>query len=308
MDLPGLPHVVFACCLSAPRAGCVPTVSEARNVRRIVRVVLVASVAIVIVVGVMWVAQRRLIYYPSQVLPDVSTVLPGAEEVTFPTDDGLTLAAWLVPATGDSYGVTVVVFNGNAGNRGDRVSLANSLAERGYGVLLVGYRGYGGNPGTPTEDGLLADGRAAVAFLEARPDVDADRLVYFGESLGAAVAIGVADERPPAALVLRSPFTSLPDVASVHYPFLPVSVLLRDRYPNLERIRGIEVPVLVVAGSADSVVPAAQSRSVFEAASEPKEFVLIEGADHNDFELTAGDRLVDAVTVFLDNVFLPGSG
>lgn len=280
----------------------------ARKTRHIVRAVLIVTLAILFVIGVTWLAQRRLIYFPSQVLPDVATVLPGAEEVTFPTDDGLTLAGWFVPAAQDADWATVVVFQGNAGNRGDRALLGRALADRGYGVLLVGYRGYGGNPGSPTEDGLLADGRAAVAYLESRPDVDADRLVYFGESLGAAVAIGVADKRPPAALVLRSPFTSLVDVASVHYPFLPVSLLLRDRYPNLERIRGIEVPVLVIAGSADTVVPASQSRSVFEAASEPKEFVMIDGADHNDVELTEGDRLVTAVAAFLDRVLLDGSG
>jgi fermentation-respiration switch protein FrsA (DUF1100 family) len=120
-------------------------------------------------------------------------------------------------------------------------------------------------------------------------------LAYFGESLGAAVAIGLAEQRPPAALVLRSPFVSLPDIGSVHYPFLPTSLLLWDRYPNLERISGIEVPVLVVAGTADSIVPIAQSRQLYEAASEPKEFVMIEGADHNDFELTAGSQLMDEV-------------
>jgi hypothetical protein len=279
----------------------------ARSVRRIVSVVVIMALAMLVAVGVIWVFQRRFIYFPSQVLPDLVAVLPGAEEVTFPTEDGLTLAAWLVPAAGDANGGTVVLFNGNAGNRGDRTPLAQALAERGYGVLLVDYRGYGENPGSPTEDGLLADGRAAVAYLETRPDVDADRLAYFGESLGAAVAIGLAEQRPPAALVLRSPFVSLPDIGSVHYPFLPTSVLLWDRYPNLERIRGIEVPVLVVAGSADTIVPVAQSRRLYEAASEPKVFVLIEGADHNDFELTAGDQLVAEVAAFLDNVILPGS-
>ena len=275
--------------------------------RRVVRVVVIVALAVLLAIGVMWVFQRRFIYFPSQVLPDVAAVLPGAEEVVFPTDDGLTLAAWWVPAAGDANGGTVVVFNGNAGNRGDRIPLALALAERGYGLLLVDYRGYGGNPGRPTEDGLLADGRAAVAYLETRPDVDADRLVYFGESLGAAVAIGLAEQEPPAALVLRSPFASLPDIGSVHYPFLPTSVLLWDRYPNLERIRGIEVPVLVVAGSADSIVPVAQSQRLYEAASAPKVFVMIEGADHNDFELTAGDELVAEVAAFLDNMILPGS-
>ena len=268
---------------------------------------MAGSLVMLVAVGVMWVLQRRLIYFPSQIVPDVASVLPGVEEVTFSTEDGLTLTAWWVPAAGEANGGTVVVFNGNAGNRADRTPLAQALAERGYGVLLVDYRGYGANPGRPTEDGLLADGSAAVAYLETRPDVDPDRLVYFGESLGAAVAIGLAEQRPPAALVLRSPFTSLPDIGSVHSPVLPLSVLLWDRYPNLERIRGIEVPVLVVAGSADSIVPVSQSQRLYEAAAHPKGLVMIEGADHNDFELTAGNQLVAEVAAFLDETILLGS-
>jgi len=280
----------------------------ARSVRRAVSVVVIMALALLLVLGVVWVFQRRFIYFPSQVLPDVAAVLPGAEEVTFPTEDGLMLAAWWLPGSGDANGGTVVVFNGNAGNRGDRAPLARALTKRGYSVLLLDYRGYGGNPGSPTEDGLLTDGEAAVAYLETRADVDADRLAYFGESLGAAVAIGLAEQRPPAALVLRSPFASLPEIGSYHYPFLPTSILLWDRYPNLERIREIEVPVLVVAGSADSIVPVAQSRRLYEAASEPKVFVMIEGADHNDLELSAGDQMVAQIADFLDGVILPGSG
>lgn len=266
------------------------------------------ALALLVMVGAMWVFQRSLIYFPSQILPDVAAVLPGAEEVTFPTEDGLRLAAWFVPTTGDANGGTVVVLNGNAGNRSHRAPLARALAEKGYGVLLVDYRGYGANPGRPTEDGLIADARAAVAYLETRPDVDADQIAYFGESLGAAVAIGLAEQRPPAALVLRSPFVSLPDIASVHYPFLPTSGLLWDHYPNLDRISRIDAPILIVAGSADSIVPPSQSQRLFEAASEPKEFVMIEGADHNDFELTAGDQLVTEVAAFLSNMLRPDSG
>lgn len=275
--------------------------------RGVVRVIGFAALVVVLVVAAMWVFQRRLIYLPSQAMTDVASVLPGAEEVTFSTEDGLTLAAWLVPAGGEVNGGTVVVFNGNAGNRSHRTPLARALSERGFRVLLVDYRGYGGNPGRPTESGLIADGRAAIGYLEARGDVDADRLVYFGESLGAGVAIGLAEQRPPAALVLRSPFVSLAEVASVHYPFLPMSVLLWDRYPNVERIRGIDVPVLVVAGSADRIVPVSQSRRVYDAALQPKAFVMIEGATHNDFALVAGDELVTEVAAFLSRVMPPDS-
>jgi fermentation-respiration switch protein FrsA (DUF1100 family) len=277
-------------------------------VRRLVTVVAIGALVLLGLVGMLWAFQRTLIYFPSQDVGDLRATVSDAEDVTFTTADGLELGALLVPAFGDANGATVLVFNGNAGNRGDRVPLATALAARGYRVLLFDYRGYGGNPGTPTEEGLTADGLAAISHLESRPDVDTNRIVYFGESLGAGVAIAVAEHRPPAALVLRSPFSSLSEVGSFHYPFLPISILLWDRYQNVQRIGGIERPLLVVAGSADATVPFAQSQEVYGAASEPKQFLVIDGADHNDFELTASRELVDEIVAFLNGHGLSASG
>jgi fermentation-respiration switch protein FrsA (DUF1100 family) len=257
---------------------------------------------LVAVGGLFWTAQRKLIYFPSQNVGIASEISSDAEEVVFTTDDGLTLSAWWVPATESPNGSTIVVFHGNGGNRTDRAPLARALAGREYGVLLMDYRGYGGNPGSPSEAGLLLDAEAAVAYAMSRHDVDPDRLVYFGESLGAAVAIAVAQEHPPAALVLRSPFTSLPDVASVHYPYLPTGLLLRDQYPNIDTITTLDIPVLVIAGSQDTIVPIAQSREVFNAAPGPKRFVTIEGADHNDAALSHGPELIDETTDFLKGI------
>ncbi len=169
----------------------------------------------------------------------------------------------------------------------------------GFSVLLFDYRGYGENPGLPTEDGLAADARAAQAWLARQPGVDPDRIVYFGESLGAAVAVGLAVERPPAALVLRSPFTSLPDVGALHYPWLPVRRLLVDRYPSIERITSVRAPVLVIAGDSDDIVPASLSERLYEAAAEPKQWLLVPGAGHNDRELLDGRQMIDAVVRFL---------
>ncbi len=276
--------------------------------RSVVRWLAILSLAALAVLGLIWIMQRRLIYFPTQAVPDAAALLPHIEEVTYPTEDGLTLAAWFVPATRAECSGTVVVFNGNAGNRADRTPLAEALAGRGYAVLLVDYRGYGGNPGTPSEEGLATDARGAVAYLRTRSGFDSDRLAYFGESLGAAVALGLAEHQEPAALVLRSPFTSLPDIGSTHYPFLPTSLLLWDRYPNLETIRGIDVPVMIIAGSADSIVPVGQSRELFEAAPGFKRLLVIDGADHNDFALTAGAQLVDEVVAFLDEVLPPRNG
>ena len=166
-------------------------------------------------------------------------------------------------------------------------------------VLLVDYRGYGGNPGTPSESGFAADSRAALAYLVGRSDVDASRLVYFGESLGAAVAVGLAVEHPPAALILRSPFTSMADAGQYHYPFLPVRLLLQDRFPSIDRIHRIRSPLLVIAGERDRIVPIQQSRRLYEAASDPKTLVVVPEADHNDYELLAGDEMIRAIVRFL---------
>ncbi|MBS4727821.1 alpha/beta hydrolase [Mycobacterium sp. SM1] len=242
-------------------------------------------------------AQRRLIYFPSrEPVPSVAGVLPGGQDVVLQTEDGIRLGAWFLPAP--AGGPAVLVCNGNAGDRMMRAPLAAALHRAGLAVLLFDYRGYGGNPGHPSERGLAADARAALAFLAARPDVDPGRIVYFGESLGAAVVIRLALEALPAALVLRSPFTSLTDVGRLHYPWLPVAAVLTDRYPSIDRIAGLTVPLLVIAGDRDTLVPAEFSRRLYDAACGPKQFVLVPGAGHNSPQLLDGPGMIDATVRF----------
>ena len=162
-------------------------------------------------------------------------------------------------------------------------------------VLLFDYRGYGGNPGHPSELGLARDVRAAHQFLVGEVGVRANRILYFGESLGAAVITELATEHPPAGLVLRSPFVDLASVGRVHYPFLPVRTLLRDRYPLNEQLGQVTVPVTVVYGSDDSIVPPTQSRAVAESAPRLWQLVEVVGADHNDPALLDGEVLIKAV-------------
>jgi uncharacterized protein len=260
--------------------------------------VFVATAAVLL--AAIWLFQRRLIYFPlSQEVPPVDTVLPGAEQVAFVTADGLRLSGWFASSAATSPRVSVLVFNGNAGDRSFRAPLAAALNQAGLSVLLFDYRGYGRNPGSPSEQGLVSDARAARAYVVARDAVDAGRLVYFGESLGAAVAVALAVERPPAALVLRSPFTSLGDMGRLYYPYLPTNLLLRDRFDSLGRIEHLTCPVLIIAGDQDRIVPQEQSRRLYDAARVTKRFVLIQGADHNDSELLAGSQLIDEVTRFL---------
>ncbi len=254
-----------------------------------------ASALVAVIFGVvLWHFQRSLIYFPFDAVPAPLAVgLAGVEAVTIATDDGERLQAWFVPAGGNA--ATVVVFNGNAGNRAYRAELAQGLRARGLSVLLFDYRGYGGSTGRPTEQGLADDARAVRRHLLSRPDVNAARIIYFGESLGAGVAVGLAVESPPAALVLRSPFTSLVDAGKVHYPWLPVGLLLRDRYASLDRIATVKCPIAVIAGDRDAIIPFSQSRALFDAAREPKTFTVIKGADHNDTDLVHGPQVIDVV-------------
>jgi uncharacterized protein len=239
--------------------------------------------------------QRALIYYPGATrAPAAATVLPGARDVTLRTSDGLDLGAWLVPAGAPDRGVTVLVASGNAGDRSFRAPLAYALARRGLQVLLFDYRGYSGNRGRPSEAGLTRDARAARRFLVEEEGVATGRLVYFGESLGAAVVTELATEHPPAGLVLRSPFVDLASVGRVHYPFLPVRSLLLDRYPVAEHIARVDAPTVVVYGAYDAIVPPGQSLAVAEAAAGPTRVVAVE-ADHNDAELVHGPQVIDAV-------------
>jgi uncharacterized protein len=265
---------------------------------RAVVIVLVAAVGLwVVLVLLAWGFQRQLLYLPGG---DVAGPVPDdVEELTLRTEDGLDLTAWRVRSDEPAV-ATVLALPGNAGDRSLRLPLARGLAARGHDVLLIEYRGYGGNPGRPSEEGLHRDADAARAAL-LEDGIAEDRLVVLGESVGTGVAAGLVARHRPAAVVLRSPFPDLADVASTHYGFLPVRRLLWDRYPIVEQLRDLEdLPVLVVAGGADTIVPTALSREVAEELD--AELVELEGVDHNDRALLDGDRYLDAVDGFIRSV------
>lgn len=268
---------------------------------------IVAGVWLVLVVAA-WALQRQIIYLPDAADPGPPP--PGAEEALLETDDGLELTAWYLAPDGEAVG-TILAAPGNAGNRALRAPLAEGLVQRGHAVLLLDYRGYGGNPGRPSEDGLLADARAALAHLDARTDVTAERIVLLGESLGTGVVAGTVGRGASSMsgsgvslaevpVVLRSPFTELADVGRAAYPFLPVRMLLRDRFPVIEDLRGHLGPILVIAGDRDRIVPTPLSKQVAAALDAP--FEAIAGADHNDRALLDGDDYLDAVDRFVREV------
>ena len=263
----------------------------------VLRGLLVVVLLIGTVMGILWAVQRQLIYFPDAAqVPPAGEVIPGARDVILHTDDGLELGAWFLPARGGRGPRTpmaVLVAPGNGGNREGRAGLAEELSDRGLAVLLMDYRGYGGNPGSPTEEGLAADALAAAEALEAL-GYPPERTIYFGESLGTGVVAALHVRRPPAGMVLRSPFTELAAVGAHHYPLLPVRLLLRDRFRVVEHLSSSDVPVTVIYGDHDTVVPSALSARVADAASALAERMVISGADHND-PVMFGPRVADAV-------------
>jgi fermentation-respiration switch protein FrsA (DUF1100 family) len=262
---------------------------------RLVVVLMVLVVLAGIGLAAVWGLQRQLIYFPdASDPPPAGDALPGARDVTLETADGLELGAWYLPAdAGRDTGLAVLMVPGNGGNRAGRADLARELGDRGFAVLVMDYRGYGGNPGSPSEDGLAADADAAVRALDELGH-PLDRTIFLGESLGTGVVAGLQQRHRPAGIVMRSPFTELADVGRHHYPWLPVRALLRDRFPVLELLAVTDVPVTVIHGDRDDVVPAELSTRVADGAPALVEHVVLEGAGHND-AVMFGPRVADAV-------------
>lgn len=260
-----------------------------------IRIITTVLATILVLMMLIWVFQRHLIYLPSSGgVPAATEVLETSQEVILETEDGLELAAWFVTPEGAEASMGVLVANGNAGDRSMRAPLARALAERGFAVLLFDYRGFGGNPGRPTEQGLSLDARAAYEFMVTDAGLAPERLLYYGESLGTAVVTELATAHPPAGLVLRSPFVDLASVGRIHYPFLPVRLLLKDHYPLARRLAGLQVPITVIYGEMDSIVPPSQSRAV-AAATDNAVLVEIPGAGHNDRALLDSPVLIEAI-------------
>lgn len=227
---------------------------------------------------IMYLLQRHLIYFPAREVP--SRQLFHANDmdlVQLHTDDGLVLNAWYKSAL--AHKPTIVYLHGNAGHIGYRMPLARQFLVAGFGVLLVDYRGYGGNTGRPSENGLYKDGRAAVNFLQQK-GTKPGNIILYGESLGSGVATQLATEFPVCALILQSPYTSLKDVGRYHYPWILIPPW--DKYNSLSRIGKIKMPLLILHGKEDEIVPFSLGLQLFEQAKEPKKMIGLEHKGHNN--------------------------
>ncbi|MCC5791450.1 MAG: alpha/beta hydrolase [Legionellaceae bacterium] len=226
----------------------------------------------------LYVWQRKMIYLPDPHRPNPALARQfGFDDIFLTSQDGLSLRSWYKAAQPGQP--TVLYFQGNAGNIAHRLPLAEPLLQQGIGMFLMGYRGYGGNPGAPSEQGHYADARQALAFLQTQ-GVPPSQIVLYGESLGTGVASELAQEQPFCALILQSPFLSLVDLARWHYPW----ILLKpwDRYDSFSKIKKIHSPLLIVHGKRDNIVPFAHAQSLYAAANEPKRLLSYPERGHND--------------------------
>jgi pimeloyl-ACP methyl ester carboxylesterase len=252
-----------------------------------------AIVAYVLIVLVLVGCQRSFLYFPDKTALEAGQT--GVQVVKLLSEPDLELVHLYRPPRAPD-GPVVVVFHGNAGHAGHRAPKFRALLNAGFGVFFVEYRGYGGNLGRPDETGLTVDARTVMAHFQSE-GVDPGRIVLYGESLGAGLAVKMAAEHPVAGVVLEAPYTSIADVAQAHYWFLPARWLVVDRWDIAARIGKVNSPVLVVHGETDQVIPVRFGKRVFELASEPKAALFQSQAGHNN--LFEYPEVVERVIAFV---------
>jgi len=259
-------------------------------------------VAYLLLMGVWMVFEGRLIFFPAP-YPSGNWHPAGlqCEDVEFATHDGVRLHGWYCPVPRPRC--VFLMSHGNAGNLTHRAPLIASWQQKlNVSVFVFDYRGYGRSAGRPHEPGVYADGRAAYRWVTADQGIAPDDVVFFGESLGAAVALQLASEVTPRALILESPFTSAVDVGQRAFPWLPVRWIMRNRFASIDKIDRYHGPLLIIHGTQDTLIPFAMGKTLFDRANEPKRFYPVAGADHNDLALTGGRAYFQAIDDFLRDV------
>lgn len=268
---------------------------------KLVRVLIVFTAAIAalaaIVLAAVYFYQDNLLYFPTRNVPGTPEQIGLAfESVALETKDGVELDAWFIPA--DSATATILFCHGNGGNIGDRLETIAQFHRMGLSTFIFDYRGYGRSAGKPSEQGTYDDAEAAWRHLTGERGIDPKTVVILGRSLGGAVAVRLAADHRPGALIVESSFTSLPDIAAKHYPFLPVRWLSRYRYDNRETITRVNAPVLIVHSPDDNLVPFNHGETLYAVANEPKEFLKLSGS-HNDGFLQSAGLYEDTLSAFI---------
>lgn len=254
------------------------------------KLMLTAFFIYLTVLALLFIFQRNLQYIPSGY---ATKTLDGFEEKKLTTADRIKILAWYkAPQDGEKI---ILYFHGNAGNISGRSARLEKFSQSGFGVLAISYRGYFGSQGKPSEKGLIRDGEAAFKFLLDQGYLPKDIILY-GESLGSGVAVQLAARFDVAAVILESPFSSATSVAQGRYWFMPVGLLLKDKFNSIKFAPQISSPTLVLHGTADGVVPFNEGKKLFDLIGSPKRFIEVQGAGHLDF---SADFLAQEIGNFL---------
>ncbi|MGH7703864.1 MAG: alpha/beta hydrolase [Gemmatimonadales bacterium] len=256
--------------------------------------------------------EDRLIYFPNRAgrqleAPSAGLAL-GAERVLISTPDSVRLAGWVIPARPpDSTGLWLLLFHGNAGDisSAGRPEHDRQLRDLGLDVLAIDYRGYGESEGTPSEEGLYTDARAAYDYLRTTRGVPPSRIVLYGHSLGSAVAIDLATRVEVAGLIVEGAFTSVPDRGQEIYPFFPVRLIARSRFASLDKIGRIAIPKLFIHGRDDITIPIRHGRRLYDRAQSPKTFLEVRGG-HDDAYAVDSAAYQAGISRFLGLLVSPG--
>jgi fermentation-respiration switch protein FrsA (DUF1100 family) len=241
--------------------------------------------------------QRNLLYHPSEnnYLNDKITF--NYEEIFIETDKKIKLKSWFIKKDLDKF-KTILIFHGNAGNLFNRVYKLNELNKLDVNILLISWRGFSGNKGKPTEKNLYHDAEEAVKWLNNRGAISKNIILY-GESLGTGVATELGTSNAFGGIILESPFTSIANAAKIYYPYLPVNIILKDRYNSISKIKNITTPILIMHGRKDNIVPQKMGLELYEKANQPKFSYFPENDDHM---MEYNDNLLNSIKLFINKI------
>ena len=237
--------------------------------------------------------QRNLMYHPSENNYSNDQLTVQIEKVKVDTQDGIQLLGWYHKKDIDRY-KTILFFHGNAGSLENRIHKLNHFKEMDVNFLIIAWRGFSGNKGKPSEKGLYEDGRSAINWL-LKKGVNEENIIIYGESLGTGVATHLSQNRKFAGIVLETPFTSMVDAAKKFYPYIPVSLLLKDKFNNKDKIKNVIAPVLIMHGESDQIIPFFMGKKIYEVANEPKYSYFTK---HDNHMMEYDENLVKALNSF----------
>lgn len=280
---------------------------EFTQFRMFKKYVILIIVIIIFVMGFINYIENKLIFHPDNDL-DSTPENYGLEydDVAFHTDDGVKLHGWFIYSKKvsqykDTY--TLLWFHGNAGNIGHRLENIEMLCDRiPVNIFIFDYRQFGKSEGKISEKGTYLDAKAALAYLNSRKDINVEKIIFLGRSLGSAVAIDLALKEKCRALILETPFTSIKEMCKVLHPILPLHCVVRTKYDSIAKIKNVKTPVLIIHGDKDDYVPIEQGRKLYEAANEPKEFYTVPGGTHNGIYIEGGEEYFNVIKRFVNKL------